>query len=46
MKNTIKNLYIENKCRFCGVGKTEKHENCYHGFADMMGIDNLDLIYK
>ena len=42
---TLKNLYVNNKCRFCDVKPGDKHWLVYHGFRDMMGIDELDIKY-
>ncbi len=45
-KITLKNLYIDNKCRFCDVTPNQKHFNCYHGIGDMLGYNDLKLDYK
>ena len=42
---THKNLYINNKCRFCKVKPNQKHVNCYHGFSDLIGTCDLKLDY-
>lgn len=46
LKITLKNLYIENKCRFCGVNPGGKHGNFYHGIADLLGYGMLDIEYE
>ena len=46
MKITKKNLYINNKCRFCDVKKGNLHYNCYHGFQEFTGQIDLRIKYK
>ena len=46
MKITKKNLYINNKCRFCDVKKGNLHYNCYHGFQEFTGQIDLGIKYK
>jgi hypothetical protein len=41
----MKNLYKNDKCRFCSVGKSEKHLQVYHGAGDMLGYAPLDIEY-
>ena len=42
---TLKNLYIDGKCRFCSVAPDQKHLQCYHGIGDMLGYSELDIEY-
>jgi hypothetical protein len=43
---TEKNLFKNNRCRFCQVVKGAKHENCFHGMADMLGTGKLEIIFQ
>ncbi len=46
MKITKTNLFKNGVCRFCSVKEDEKHYNCYHGFADLFGLEDLGLEFR
>jgi hypothetical protein len=43
---TEKNLFKNNRCRFCQVVKGAKHENCFHGMADMLGTGKIEIEFQ
>jgi hypothetical protein len=43
---TEKNLFVNNRCRFCEILKGSKHIDCFHGMGDLLGTRPLDIEYE